>query len=63
MSVFGELRELAEDYATVPFGMRGLRRQRERCEAAVVGGANFWAAAEKANERYFVLVHERVSVN
>src|ERR1700722_14899584 len=67
----GELRELAEDYATVPFGVRdvlvvllvgGLGCQRERREAAVVGGANFWVAAEKADERYFVLVHESVSV-
>src|ERR1700722_19348153 len=67
----GELRELAEDYTTVPFGVRdvlvvllvgGLGCQRERREAAVVGGANFWVAAEKADERYFVLVHESVSV-
>src|SRR5580658_7450443 len=67
----GELGELAEDNATVPFGVRdvlvvlfvgGLRCQRERREAAVVGGANFWVAAEKADERYFVLVHESVSV-
>src|SRR5208282_1601414 len=67
----GELRELAEDDATVPFGVRdvlvvllvgGLGCQRECREAAVVGGANFWVAAEKADERYFVLVHDRVSV-
>src|ERR1700733_6760671 len=67
----GELRELAEDYATVPFGVRdvlvvllvgGLGCQRECREAAVVGGANFWVAAEKADESYFVLVHESVSV-
>src|SRR5580704_18714618 len=64
----GELRELAEDDATVPFGVRdvlvvllvgGLGCQRECGEAAVVGGANFWVAAEKADEGYFVLVHER----
>src|SRR5271156_163518 len=67
----GELRELAEDYATVPFGVRdvlvvllvgGLGCQRECRETAVVGGANFWVAAEKADEGYFVLVHESVSV-
>ena len=67
----GELRELAEDNATVPFGVRdvlvvllvgGLGCQRECREAAVVGGANFWVAAEKADEGYFVLVHESVSV-
>src|ERR1700688_3134607 len=59
----GELRELAEDYATVPFGVRdvlvilligGLGCRREGREAAVVDGANFWVAAEKADERYFV---------
>src|SRR5208282_2152839 len=47
----GDLRELAEDDATVPFGVRdvlvvllvgGLGCQRECREAAVVGGANFW---------------------
>src|SRR6266550_8838838 len=47
----GELRELAEDYATVPFGVRdvlvvllvgGLGCQREGGKAAVVGGASFW---------------------
>src|SRR6266404_3344563 len=67
----GELRKLAEDYATVPFGVRdvlaillvgGLGCQRECREAAVVGGANFWVAAEKADEGYFVLVHNSVSV-
>src|SRR5580692_11479675 len=67
----GELCELAEDYATVPFGVRdvlvvllvgGLGCQRECREAAVVAGANFWVAAEKADEGYFVLVHESVSV-
>src|SRR6202041_1807474 len=67
----GELRKLAEDYATVPFGVRdvrvvllvrGLGCQRECREAAVVGGANFWVAAEEADEGYFVLVHESVSV-
>jgi len=67
----GELRELAKDYATVPFGVRdvlailligGLGCQRECREAAIVGGANFWVAAEKADEGYFVLVYESVSV-
>src|SRR6202140_1219047 len=51
----GELRELAEDNATVPFGVRnvlvvllvgGFGCQREFRETAVVGGANFWVAAE-----------------
>src|SRR5438309_9296439 len=68
----GELRELAEDYATVPFGVRdvlvvllvgGLGCERECREAAVVGGANFWVAFEKADEGYFVLVHDSVSVS
>src|SRR6202453_1627127 len=67
----GELRELAEDDATVPFSVRdvlvvllvrGLGCQRESREAAVVVGANFWVAAEEADEGYFVLVHESVSV-
>src|SRR6202051_3985821 len=67
----GELRELAEDNATVPFGVRdvlvillvgGLCCQRECREAAVVVGANFGVAAEEADEGYFVLVHESVSV-
>jgi hypothetical protein len=67
----GELRQLAEDDATVPFGVRdvfaillvgGLGCQREGCEAAVVVGANFCVVAEKADEGYFVLVHGRVSV-
>ena len=67
----GELRKLAEDYATVPFGVRdvlvvllvgGLGCQRECREAAVVAGANLWVAAEKADEGYFVLVYESVSV-
>src|SRR6266567_6714119 len=53
----GELREVAEDYATVPFGVRdvlvvllvgGLGCQREGGKAAVVGGADFWVAAEEA---------------
>jgi hypothetical protein len=55
----GELRELAEDDATVPFGVRdvlvvllvgGLGCQREGGKAAVVGGASFCIAAEKADE-------------
>src|SRR5208283_763795 len=65
----GELRELAEDYATMPFSVRdvlvvllvgGLGCQGERGKAAIVVGANFWVAAEKADEGYFVLVHGRV---
>src|SRR5208282_1060121 len=68
----GELRELAEDYATVPFGVRdvlaillvgGLGCQRKSGEAEVHAvGASFWVAAEKADEGYFVLVHDGVSV-
>src|SRR5208282_3727647 len=68
----GKLRELAEDDATVPFGVRdvlailligGLRCQRKSGDAEVwVVGASFWVAAEKADEGYFVLVHDRVSV-
>src|ERR1700691_6200099 len=64
----GELRELAEDYATVPFGVRdvlaillvgGLGRQRKSGEAEVRAvSASFWVAAEKADEGHFVLVHE-----
>jgi hypothetical protein len=61
--------DLAEHHATVPFRVRdipavlfvgGLGRQRESCEAAVV--PNFCVAAEKTDERYFVLIHESVSV-
>src|SRR6202167_4772400 len=63
----GELRELAEDDATVPFGVRdvlvilligGLRCQRESAKAAIVVGANYWVAAEESDEGYFVLVHD-----
>src|SRR5208283_394048 len=64
----GELRELAEDYATMPFGVRdvlaillvgGLGCQREGGDAEVRAvGASFWVAAEKADEGYFVLVHD-----
>src|SRR5208282_2395843 len=36
----------------------GLGCQREGGKAAVVVGANFWVAAEKADEGYFVLVHD-----
>src|SRR6202020_2311997 len=66
----GELRELAEDYATVPLGVRDvlvvlpvgrLGCQREGGKAAVVGGASFCIAAEKTNQGYFVLVHDSVS--
>jgi hypothetical protein len=41
----------------------GLGCQREGCEVAVVSGANFCVAAEKADEVYFVLVHDVVSVS
>lgn len=65
----GELGELAEDDATVPFGVRdilaalpvlvgGLGGQRERGEAAVVGGVDFGIAAEEADESDFVLIHD-----
>ena len=64
----GELRELAEDDATVPFGVRdvlaillvgGLGCQRECGDAEVRAvGASFWVAAEEADEGYFVLVHD-----
>lgn len=68
-----EFRELAEDDATVPFGVRyilaallvligGLCRERKGGKAAVVGGANFCITAEEADEVYFVLVHDFVSV-
>ena len=59
-------RELAEDHATVPFGVRDvlavllvgtLGCQRECGEAAVVVGANFCVVAEEADEGDFVLVH------
>ena len=62
----GELTELAEDHATVPFGVRDvlavllvgtLGCQRESGEAAVVVGANFCVVAEEADEGDFVLVH------
>src|ERR1700691_6002109 len=57
----GELRELAEDNATMPFGVRdvvvilligGLGRQRESGEAAIVVGVDFWVAAEESDEGY-----------
>src|SRR5271169_3677814 len=64
----GELRELAEDDATMPFGVRdvlpillvgGLGCQRKRGDAEVGAvGAGFCVAAEEADEGYFVLVHE-----
>ena len=63
-SELGEL--LAEDHATVPFGVRdvlavlfvgALGCQRESGEAAVVVGANFCVVAEEADEGDFVLVH------
>ena len=67
----GELTELAEDNATVPFGVRdvlavllvgALGCQRESGEAAVVVGANFCVVAEEADEGDFVLSTWCVSV-
>src|ERR1700689_5646887 len=65
---FGELRELAEDDATMPFGVRdvlaillvgGLGCQRKSGDAEVRAvGASFCVAAEEADEGYFVLVHD-----
>ncbi len=61
-----ELSELAEDDATVPFGVRdvsvvplvgGLSCQRECRKAAIVRGANFSIATGEADEGYPVLVH------
>src|SRR5713101_8281886 len=66
----GELRELAEDDATVPFGVRnvlailligGLGCQRESGQAAIVIRVGFCITADKADQGYFVLVHNRVS--
>jgi hypothetical protein len=63
----GELGKLAEDYATVPFGVRnvlaillvrGFGCQRKSGDAAVVVGADFSIAAEEADEIYFVLIHD-----
>src|ERR1700683_409519 len=63
----GELAELAENDATVPFGMRdvlavllvrALGGERQRGEAAVVVGANLCVVAEEADEGDFVLVHD-----
>src|SRR6187402_201145 len=59
----GELSELAEDHATVPFGVLdvlavllvgGLSCQRESGEAAVVVGANFCISAGESDEGDFV---------
>jgi hypothetical protein len=67
----GELCELAEDDATVPFGVRdvfailligGLGCQRERGQAAIVIRVGFCITADKSDEGYSVLVHNRVSV-
>src|ERR1700732_2705130 len=65
---FCELRELAEDDATVPFGVRdvlailligGFGCQREGGDTEVRAiGTGFCVAAEKADEGYFVLVHD-----
>jgi len=64
----GELRELAEDDATMPFGVRdvlaillvgGLGCQRKRGDAEVGAvGSGFCIATEEADEGYFVLVHD-----
>jgi hypothetical protein len=70
---FGELRELPEDDTTVPLDVRyvlaavlvlkrRLCSKRERGKATVLGGANFWVAAEKTYKSDFVLVHESVSL-
>src|ERR1700691_2915166 len=64
----GELRELAEDDATVPFAVRdvlaillvgrlGCQRKSGDAEVRAVG-ARFCVAAEEADEGYFVLVHD-----
>src|SRR6202161_694831 len=64
----GELRELAEDDATVPFGVRdvlaillvgrlGCQRKSGDAEVRAVG-ARFCVAAQEADEGYFVLVHD-----
>src|ERR1700691_2849304 len=72
MCAFGErlceLRERAEDYATMPFGVRdvlaillvgvlGCQRNRGDAEVDAVG-AGFFVAAEEADKGYFVLVHD-----
>src|SRR5215472_12948421 len=68
----GELRELAEYDATVPFRVRdifavllvggfGCQRKSRDADLRVVG-ASFWVAAEEADEGYFVLIHDCVSV-
>src|SRR5262249_20150282 len=69
----GELRELAEYDATVPFRVRdifavlfvgrfGCQRKSRDADVWVVG-TSFWVAAEEADERYFVLIHDCVSVS
>src|SRR5665213_2289647 len=67
----GEITELAEDHATVPFSVRDvlavllvgtLGCQRESGETAVVVGANFCVVADEADEGDFVLVHSVISV-
>jgi hypothetical protein len=65
---FGELREPAEDDATVPFGVRdvfaillvgGLGCQRKGGDAEIRAvGTRFWIAAEEADEGYSVLIHD-----
>src|ERR1039457_6782225 len=64
----GELRELAEDDATMPFGVRdvlaillvgGLGCQRKRGDAEVGAvGSGFCIATEEADEGYFFLVYD-----
>ena len=44
-----------------PVGGLGCQRKSGEAEVRAVG-ASFWVAAEKADEGYFVLVHESVSV-
>ena len=69
----GELPKPAEHNATMPLGVRdvlaallvlvgGLGGDLEGREAAVVGGVNFCVVAEEADEGYFVLIHDGVSV-
>src|SRR5208282_2012520 len=64
----GKFRELAEDDATVPFGVRdvlaillvggfGCQRQGGDADIRAVG-TPFWVAAEEADESYFVLIHD-----
>jgi hypothetical protein len=67
----GKLRERTEDDAAMPFGVRdvplvllvgGLGRHIQGGKAATLAGANFSIVAQEADEGYFVLVHDSVSV-